>query len=220
MRKTTGSGDGGWRETFREALRLFFLSIGISNSGGRRLRPDLTKVVTRQGWQVENCTPSIVDHEGKWALRLDSLPGEGEVWLADHRFKTGKIDFCLAAVEQKGGFLLQPLSGDSADRLSFSFSVSEEMGIELTLHLETASPCEESRHYFPLKMKGEWIPVRIVLSREHLSVFVDRDHVPTLKALHGHSAERPARIGIWRGSGAMVLIAALRLIETHEWNLT
>jgi hypothetical protein len=68
-------------------------------------------------------------------------------------------------------------------------------------------------------MKGEWIPLRIMVSRELLAIFVDGDHVPSLKAAHGHSTERPAQLGIWRGPDAAALIADLKLIETDEWNL-
>ena len=212
----------GWRESLREALQLFFLSIGISNSGGRRSRPDLAKVATGQGWQVENCVPAVVDHEGKWALRLDAQPGEGVVWLSDHDFLTGKIDLRLAAVEQEAGVLLRPLatlSADTADHISFSFTSPDENGIELCLRMKTTGQSHESRHHFPPRRRGEWIPMRVVVSREYTSVFVDRDHVPSLKAPHGQTGARPARIGIWRGPGHLALVADLRLIESDEWNL-
>lgn len=221
-RQTFQTGSG-WRESLREALQLFFLSIGISNSGGRRSRPDLAKVATGQGWQVENCVPAVVDHEGKWALRLDAQPGEGVVWLSDHDFLTGKIDLRLAAVAQEAGLLLRPLtasSGDAADHISFSFLHPDESGIQLLLRLKTAGQLHESSHHFPPRRRGEWIPMRLVVSREYTSVFVDRDHVPSLKTAHGHQGARPARIGVWRGSGSLALVTDLRLIETDEWNLT
>ncbi|MFZ4794125.1 MAG: hypothetical protein ACOYLN_08330, partial [Blastocatellia bacterium] len=82
-----------WRNSMEEAKRLFFLSVGISNSAGRRLSPKLGDVVAGVGWRVENCLPAIVDHEGRWALRLDPLPGDGTAWLLGHRFSTGKVDF-------------------------------------------------------------------------------------------------------------------------------
>ena len=117
----------GWREAFRDAKRLFFLSIGISNSGGRRRRPDLRRVVTGQEWQVENCAASIVDHEGKYALQLAAGRGEGIVWWLPHQFTTGKIDLRIAAIEQQVGLILRPASGEPPDRFGFAFSFAAAM---------------------------------------------------------------------------------------------
>jgi hypothetical protein len=211
-------GREGWREAFRDAKRLFFLSIGISNSGGRRLRPDLRQIPAGEGWQVDNCAASIVDHEGRYALQLGPQSGNGTVWFLNHQFTTGKIDLRLAAIGQETGLILRPLSGDAPDRFGFKFSFSPT-SIDLLVWMEAGRQRQEARHQFPLKMKGEWIPIRIMVSRELLALFVDRDHVPSLKATHGHSAERPARIGIWRGPDAMSLLADLKLIETDEWDL-
>jgi hypothetical protein len=52
------------------------------------------------------------------------------------------------------------------------------------------------------------------------SLFVAWDHhVPIIKVAHGHAEERPADLGIWRGSDAMALVADLKLIATDEWGL-
>ncbi|MFM8395674.1 MAG: hypothetical protein ACKOB4_17300, partial [Acidobacteriota bacterium] len=138
--------------------------------------------------------------------------------LLQHQFTTGKIDLRLAAIEQQTGLVLRPLSGEIADRFGFSF-VFSAAGIDLLVWLESGGERQEAHHQFPLKKKGEWIPMRIMVSRELLALFVDRDHVPSLKVTHGHRAERPAQLGIWRGPGARALIADLKLIETDEWNL-
>lgn len=214
-----------WREAFEDAKRLFFLSVGISNSGGRRLKPDLSRIVAGEGWRLENAIPSLVDHEGKWALQVATAPDHGAAWLLDHQFSTGKIDFRIAAVEQQVGLLLQPLDNDgqtaSPDLFGCSVALPEkgERGVELTVWMESAGQRLEARQSFPLMMHGEWIPMRIVVTRELLCLFVDRDHVPILKSSHGHTGERPARIGIWRGPGARALLTDLKLIETDEWNL-
>lgn len=214
-----------WREAFEDAKRLFFLSIGISNSGGRRLKPDLSRIVAGDGWQLEGVTPSLVDHEGRWALQLAPAPASGTAWLLDHQFSTGKIDFRIAAVEQQVGLALQPLTtgGQAAwpDLFGCSLALPEkgERGVELIVWVESAGQRLEARQSFPLMMHGEWIPMRIVVTRELLCLFVDRDHVPILKVTHGHTVERPARIGIWRGPGARALLTDLKLIETDEWNL-
>ncbi len=207
-----------WREAFEDAKRLFFLSVGISNSGGRKFKPELAQVVAGEGWRLENSTATVVDHEGKWALRLAPDPGPGVAWLADRNFSTGKIDFRLAAVEQQAGLLLQPLPIGEADHFGFAFSFSDA-GIDLRVWLESNGERQDSQHLFPLKMRGEWIPMRIVVTRELLCLFVDGDHVPALKSVHGHRDERPARLGVWRGPAAEVLLTDLKLIETDEWNL-
>jgi hypothetical protein len=211
-----------WREAFEDAKRLFFLSVGISNSGGRRFRPELAKVVAGEGWRLENSTATVVDHEGKWALRLAPDAGTGVAWLTDHNFSTGKIDFRLAAIEQQAGLLLQPLPAGEPDLFGFAFSFSDKAGatgIDLRVWLESNGERQEAHHSFPLKMRGEWIPMRIVVTRELLCLFVDGDHVPALKYIHGHPVERPARLGVWRGPAAEVLLTDLKLIETDEWNL-
>lgn len=211
-----------WRNSMEEAKRLFFLSVGISNSAGRRLSPKLGDVVAGVGWRVENCLPAIVDHEGRWALRLDPLPGDGTAWLLGHRFSTGKVDFRVAAVEQQVGIVLQPLSGGARDLFGCRFLMPANAAtgeIELRLWLETGGERHEASHFIPLKMRGEWIPIRIVVTHETLSLFVARDHVPIIKVAHGHSTERPADFGIWRGSDAMALVADLKLIATDEWGL-
>jgi len=215
---STGVG-GGWRETLKEALRLFFLSIGISNTGGRRLRPDLKGIVSGEGWRVENCSPTMVEHEGKLAIKLAAQPGEGAAWLLNHNFRTGKIDLFLAAIDQQCGILFQSLAADSTDRLTFTFTATGEREIELSLGMTTTNSCLEARHTLPLKIFGEWIQIRVVVSREFLSLFVGGDHVPVLKTQHDYAADRWSRVGIWRGHNAPALLAELRLLETDEWDL-
>lgn len=211
-----------WRESIEEAKRLFFLSIGISNSAGRRFSPKLADIAAGAGWRVENCKAAIVDHEGRWALRLESQPGEGTAMLLDRRFSTGKVDFRIAAVDQQVGIVLQPRNGGSRDLFGCRFLIPANGAndqIELRLWLESNGVCQEASHYIPLKMRGEWIPIRIVVTHETLCLFVAGDHVPIIKAMHGHSEERPADFGIWRGSGAMALISDVKLIATDEWGL-
>lgn len=221
---SNNEGKDGWRDTFRVAKRLFFLSIGISNSWGRRVRPDLTALAAGQGWQIDNCAPAIVDHEGRYALKLSAQPGDGRAWLLDHIFTTGKIDFRIAASEQQVGLILDPLSIDAQDQFGFRFTFTPSSGptgsaIDLLVWMDSGGQRQEAHHYFPLKMRDEWIPIRIIVSREIMAILVDQNHVPSLKIAHGHSAQRRARLGIWRGSGSPSLLADLRLIQTDEWNI-
>lgn len=212
---------GDWRETLSEATRLFFLSIGISNAGGRKYRPDLTKISAGEGWASENCEAAIVDYEGKWALRLTPLPGDGEVWLLDHEFPGGKMDLRIAAIEQRMGLLLQPLDAEAPDLLGLSFDADSEGGVTLTLWFESRDSDEthEARLELPSRLRGEWISLRVVVARELISVFVNNGHVAALKVKRSAASSRRMRLGIWRGADSTALLADWKLIETEEWNL-
>ena len=212
-----------WKEAIEEARRLFFLSVGISNAGGRRYRPDLSATLREEGWQRQNCAAAIVDYEGKWGLRLAAHPEEGAVWLLAHPFSTGKIDLRLAAIPQQAGLLFRPedASGDRADRLSFLFP-SEQSGaaIPLTVVYREGESLHQVETELPRRLRGEWIPFRVVVTRELLSVFVNQDHVPALKVPLSLARPRYQVLGLWRGPGAEALLTDLRLIETDQWNLS
>ena len=214
----------GWRETLSEATRLFFLSIGISNAGGRKYKPNLAKISSGEGWTSENCKASIVDYEGKWALRLAAQPGEGTVWLLDHEFPGGKIDLKIAAIDQRAGLLLRPLDSETADLIGFSFDLgTESPGDELFLRLcyesGTFDERQEARLSLPSKLRGEWIPLRIAVTRELVSVYVNNGHVALLKIKRAATSSRRLRLGIRRGADSEALLTDWKLIETEEWNL-
>ncbi|MFZ4629372.1 MAG: hypothetical protein ACOYNR_13675 [Blastocatellia bacterium] len=213
----------GWKEAIEEAKRLFFLSVGISNAGGRRYRPDLSAILQEAGWQRQNCQAAIVDYEGKWGLRLTDHPEEGAVWLIAHPFSTGKIDLRLAAIPQQVGLLFraQDASTDVPDRLSFTFLPSQAGAtIPLTVIYREGEAQHQVEHELPRRLRGEWIPFRVLVTRELLSVFVNQDHVPVLKVPLSLSRPRRQVLGLWRGPGAAALLTDLRLIETDEWNLS
>ncbi len=212
-----------WKEAIEEARRLFFLSVGISNAGGRRYRPDLSAIPREDGWQRWNCEAAIVDYEGKWGLRLAAHPEEGAVWLIAHPFPTGKIDLRLGAIPQQAGLLFRPEgdAGARADQLRFIFP-SAEAGAEipLTIVYHEGEDLHQVETELPRRLRGEWIPFRVVVTRELLSVFVNQDHVPVLKVPLSLARPRRQILGLWRGPGAEALLTDLRLIETDQWNLS
>lgn len=219
---TMGNGRD-WKEAIEEARRLFFLSVGISNAGGRRYRPNLSAILREEGWLCQNCAAAIVDYEGKWGLRLAAHPEEGAVWLIAHPFSTGKIDLRLAAIPQQVGLLFrsEDASGDLADRLSFLFP-SEQAGaaIPLTVVYREGDELHQVEVELPRRLRGEWIPFRVVVTRELLSVFVNQDHVPALKVPLPLARPRHQVLGLWRGPDAEALLTDLRLTETDQWNLS
>jgi hypothetical protein len=212
-----------WKEAIEEARRLFFLSVGISNAGGRRYRPDLSAILRDEGWQRRNCEAAIVDYEGKWGLRLAAHPEEGAVWLIAHPFSTGKIDLRLAAIPQQAGLLFRP-EGDAgalADQLRFIFTSAEAgEAIPLIVVYREGEDLHQVETELPRRLRGEWIPFRVVVTRELLSVFVNQDHVPVLKVPLSLARSRRQILGLWRGPGAEALLTDLRLIETDQWNLS
>lgn len=212
-----------WKEAIEDARRLFFLSVGISNAGRRRYRPDLSAILREEGWRRENCEAAIVDYEGKWGLRLAAHPEEGAVWLIAHPFSTGKIDLRLAAIPQQAGLLFrsEDTSGDRADRLSFLFP-PEQAGaaIPLTVVYRGGEALHQVELELPRSLRGEWIPFRVVVARELLSVFVNQDHVPALKVPLSLARPRHQVLGLWRGPDAEALLTDLRLTETDQWNLS
>ena len=215
--------ENGWKEAIEEAKRLFFLSVGISNAGGRKYRPDLSAILQEEGWQRQNCEAAIVDYEGKWGLRLAEHPEEGAAWLIAHPFSTGKIDLRLGAIPQQVGLLFRPedASGDGPDRLSLTFLPSPPGAtIPLTVIYREGEAQHQVEHELPRRLRGEWIPFRVLVTRELLSVFVNQDHVPVLKVPLSLSRPRRQVLGLWRGPGAAALLTDLRLIETDEWNLS
>ncbi len=215
---------GEWRQTLAEATRLFFLSIGISNAGGRKYKPELAKISSGEGWASENCEATIVDYEGKWALRLAAKPGEGAVWLLDHECPGGKIDLKIAAINQRAGLLLRPIDSDTSDLIGFSFDLgTESPDGEFTLLLwcesGTFDERQDARLPLPSKLRGEWIPLRIVVTGELVSVHANNGHVALLKVNRSATSSRRLRLGIWRGADTEALLADWKLIETEEWNL-
>lgn len=206
-----------WKDTLSEALRLFFLSIGVSTYGATRFRSDFTRLGEGHGWRLKNCRAEVAESDGRTLLRLIPGGGAGEAMAPAPHFSRGKVDLILAALPQRSGLLLESADG-SADRLLVRVSLlAAESGLEAEVAFDLPPDDDRTlsvRLPLPTGPRIDRIPFRVVVSRENIAVYVNRDHLPALKLTRAYVGLPPrVRIGLWCASGSEAVVYELRLMN-------
>src|SRR4030067_1242463 len=66
--------------------------------------PDLTKIVTGEGWQVINREAKIIEENGQQIIQFKATNQQGGVaWLEDLEFTNGVIEVDIKGKNVKGG---------------------------------------------------------------------------------------------------------------------
>ena len=211
-----------WKETLSEALRLFFLGVGISTYGAKRFRPDLARVSDPgSGWQFDNCKARPVEHEGRPGLRLTSVAGDGLASPSSRIFSTGKIDLSLAVVTQQAGLLLQPLNQEGGLLIRLAL-IATGSGLEVEAAFDARTqPALSTIARVDLKgYRLNHLPIRVVLTRETVALYINHSHLPSLKESRERVGIPPQiRTGLWCKSGVDATFTGWKIVETDEWGL-
>jgi hypothetical protein len=200
---------------------IFSLSGSIFAAAiqGQAQNPDLSKIASGDGWKVVNRGMTAVEDGGRKVARLDERPGSGLAWREGSIFSTGTIEFDVrgrdAAQRSFVGVVFNGLDDETWDAVYFrpfnfkspnpdnaAHSVQYVSHPEFTwqkLRAERAGQFEKTVQ--PLPDPNGWFHVRIVVTADKVSVYVDGAKTACLE-VEKLGNKREGRVGLFVGNNS------------------
>ena len=193
------------------------------------LKPDLSKLVKGDGWQVSNRTASLIDVGTKKGVRFDERRDVGTAWLKDYKFKNGVIEFDVKGrnVLQKSflGVAFHALDETTYDLIyfrPFNFKSDDPKRRGHSVQyiaaptyswqkLRAESPGKYEQPVQPVPDPDGWFHARIVIASPKISVFVNNATQPCL-VVEKLNDRKEGLLGFWIGPDSNADFANLRII--------
>ncbi len=190
---------------------------------------DVTTVGKDPRWQVAGRTASVVDTNGKHALKLELVPIMGLVWLKGFDFGNGVIEadilgqsqppqssfvgvaFRVVDAQTYDAVYFRPFNFRASDSTRHSHAVQyvSQPGFPWQkLRSEHAGQYEAA--VVPEPDGDQWFHVRVVIERPKVSVFVNDARTPAL-VVNELTDRARGSIGLWVGDGSGGHFANLRV---------
>jgi len=189
----------------------------------------VTAVVKDPRWQIAGRTASVVDTNGKHALKLPLVPLMGLVWLKGYDFGNGVIEADLLGQSQPPqssfvGVAFRVVDGETYDAVyfrPFNFRVADSTrhshAVEYVSQpswpwqrLRSEHPGQYEAAVVPEPDGDQWFHVRVVIERPKVSVFVNDARTPALVVTE-LSGRTHGSVGLWVGDGSGGHFANLRV---------
>ncbi len=184
----------------------------------KAVQPDLTKLVEGKGWRVINRSVTLVDKDGRPAVRFNEGNGIGIAWLGDFTFSNGTIEFDIrgndvfqhsfVGVAFHGtddqtydAVYFRPFNFKTADAARRAHAVQYISHPTYTwskLREEQAGKFE--RPVQPVPDPNGWFHVRVVVASPKVSVFVN-DASEACLVVEQLSNRKQGRLGLWVDTG-------------------
>ncbi len=195
---------------------------------------DVTTVGKDPRWQIAGRTTSIVDTNGKHALKVGEAPGIGVIWLKGYEFGNGTIDVDILGRSQpvQGSFVgiafrvidlqthdavyFRPFNFRATDSTRHSHAVqyvSQPRWPWQVLRAERSGQYE--RAVVPEPDGDQWFHARIVVERPRVSVYVNNATTPAL-VVNELSDRAGGWVGLWVGEGSGGCFANLRVTRKPQ----
>src|SRR2546428_6393173 len=194
---------------------------------------DVTTVGKDPRWQIAGRTASVVDTNGKRALKLEFAPIMGLVWLKGYDFGNGVIEADIWGQSQPPqssfvGVAFRVVDGQNYDAVYFrpfnfraADSARHSHAVQYVSHprwpwqtLRSEHPGEYERAVVPEPDGDEWFHVRIVVERPKVTVLVNGASAPCL-VVKKLSDRAHGSLGFWVGEGSGGHFANLRVTRTR-----
>ena len=194
---------------------------------------DVTTVGKDPRWQIAGRTASVVDTNGKRALKLEFAPIMGLVWLKGYDFGKGVIEADILGQSQPPqssfvGVAFRVVDAQNYDAVYFrpfnfraSDSTRHSHAVQYVSHprwpwqrLRTEHPGQYEAPVVPEPDGDQWFHVRVVIERPKVSVFVNDARTPVL-VVNELSDRTRGSIGIWVGDGSGGHFANLRVTPSR-----
>ncbi len=190
---------------------------------------DLSAVGKDPRWKVAGRTTSVVEINGRHALKLSEGPGNGVVWLEGYDFANGVIEVDILGRSQpvQGSFVgvafrvidlqthdavyFRPFNFRAADSTRHSHAVQYVSHPAWTWEkLRAERPGNYERAVVPEPDGDGWFHARVVVQHPKLSVYVNDRTKPCL-VVDELSDRTHGSLGVWVGNGSGGSFANLRV---------
>ncbi len=221
-----------FRNAFKN-FRLMFVFILLTSSvlfaQKDSMVPDLSKIITGEGWKIFNRVATALNEDNKNFIRLDEKPGDGAVWLEDFVFTNGTIEFDVRGkdVFQKSflGVAFHGLDEKTYDAIyfrPFNFKNPARMSHSVQYISHPINTWQKLRAEFPETYEklinpppdpNGWFHVMITVNYPELKVFVNNAETPSLTVKQLRE-QKSGKIGLWVGNGSGGDFANLKIMQT------
>lgn len=190
---------------------------------------DLSAVGKDPRWKVAGRTTSVVEINGKHALKLSEGPGNGVVWLDGYDFANGVIEVDILGRSQpvQGSFVgvafrvIDLQTHDAAYFRPFNFRAADSTrhshAVQYVSHpawtwekLRAERPGKYERAVVPEPDGDAWFHARVVVQHPKVSVYVNDRTEPCL-VVDELSDRTHGSLGVWVGNGSGGSFANLRV---------
>jgi hypothetical protein len=196
-----------------------FVSIGLKAAQSKILEPNLADIPAEHGWKRVNRSATVIDKEGRKAIRLEGKDTTGIAQIENFTFADGVIEFDARGknVVQKSflGVAFHGLDAKNYDAIYFRpFNFKADDATRRLHAVQYISPpiytwqklrSENPEHYeksiSPAPDPDNWFHVRVVVETPQVSVFVNGAPEPSL-IVNLLNDRKSGWIGLWVDVGS------------------
>ena len=177
------------------------------------ITPDLTKIVSGDGWRVVNRVPEIIQENGQTCVHFKATNQQGGIaWLENLEFTNGIIEVDIKGENRRGGSFLgvafrgvNDTTYDAVYFRPFNFSVSDQNGhsvqyISLPKYtwygLREAHPGLYENSIIPPPDPNKFFHVKIVIDKPRIEAYVN-DIKESSLVVEELSDRTGGQIGLW-----------------------
>ena len=212
------------------AFVSFVCMVNISSAQTKNLIPDLSKIVSNDGWKLTNRSASILNENGNPVIYLNGREGDGFARLENYEFNNGTIEVDLKDKDVQGssflGITFRGVNDSTYDAIYFRpFNFLSKDSVRQNHSVQYISQpvytWNKLRENFPGKYENKiadspnpnsFFHAKIVIHQKQITVFVNNSNEPSLivKELSNRTG---GWIGLWVGNYSDGSFANLKITK-------
>jgi len=218
----------------RKAFHLFLIILisGISFAQDTTIIPDLTKIVSNEGWKLSNRDVSIRTENQTEFVFFNAREGDGLAWLEGFEFTNGIIEADIKGKDLQGssfvGIAFRGVDEQTYDAVyfrpfNFKSEDSVRKGHAVQYISQPAYTWKKLREEHPEEYENPLDPapdpnlffhIKIILEKPKVSVFVNNAEKPCL-AVNELSDRKDGWVGLWVGNYSEGSFANLKILRKN-----
>jgi hypothetical protein len=194
------------------------------------IMPDLTKIISGDGWRVVNREPEIVTKDGQKYIHFKSSNERGGIaWFENFEFTNGIIEVDIKGQNVKGrsfvGVVFRGLNDSTYDAIyfrPFNFSNQKGHSVQYISHpqftwfkLRNENPGQYENSIIPSPDPNKFFHVKIVVDRPKIKVYVNGIKEPSL-VVNELSGRAGGVIGLWMDFTSDGTFANLKITSASD----
>ena len=197
------------------------------------IMPDLTKIVSGDGWRVVNREPEMVTENGQSCVHFKAENETGGIaWLENVDFNNGIIEADLKGRNARGrsflGIAFRGVNDSTYDVVYFRpFNFVPEANVKghsvqyishpkyTWFKLREEHPGEFENSIVPPPNPDQFFHVKIVIEKPKIKVYVDQQEEPSL-VVDELSDRTGGKIGLWMDYVTEGMFANLKILQAEE----
>ena len=212
---------------------LIFFSIHNTFAQENVITPDLTKIISGDGWRVVNRDPEIVTYNGQTCIHFKAHNQQGGIaWFEDFEFNNGTIEVDIRGRNVRGGSFLgiafrgvndtiydavyfRPFNFDSLLNLNGRSVQYISHPFHTWYKLREEHPGQYENSIIPPPDPEKFFHAKIVVEKPKIKVYVNDIKEPSL-IVDELSDRTGGMIGLWMDFVSDGTFANLKIIPAND----